>query len=77
MVIFDLWTESLIFTAIYAALVIVPCFLIAMIGRKMIERLGQYPSQAPAIQLSIFLKLVVIEIISFTCLIGFYHIFVS
>jgi len=77
MVIFDLWTESLIFTVIYAALVFVPCFLITLIGKRMIDRLGQFPSQAPAIQLSIFLKLVVIEIISFTCLIGFYHIFVS
>jgi len=62
MVIFDLWTESLIFTAIYATLVCVPCFCVALIGRKMLERLGQFPSQTPAIQLSIFLKLMVVKI---------------
>lgn len=75
MVEFDLWKESLIFALVYGVVLGVPCTLVALLGRKFIERLGTYPSQTPAIQMSILVQLIVIEVITFSCLIGFYHMF--
>ena len=77
MVEFDLWAESLIFGLIYTVIVIVPCVIVAIIGRNMINRLGTYPSQTPAIQMSILIRLVLLEIITFSLLILFYHIFAA
>jgi len=75
MISFDLWSESLIFSSIYAVIIIVPCILVAIIGRRMIQQLGQYPSRTPMIQMSVFWQLVTIEIITFISLIGFYRFF--
>jgi len=77
MIKFDLWTESFIFFSIFAVLIIVPCLLVALIGRKMINRLGHYPTQSPIIQMSIFWKLIVIEIFTFIGLIGFFRFFID
>jgi len=75
MVSFDLWFESFIFAAVYGVIVMVPCVMVGLIGKKMIDKLGRYPTKSPAIQMSIFLQLIVIEIIAFFCLIAFYHVF--
>ena len=75
MIPFDLWSESLIFSSIFAFIVLVPCVLVALIGRNMIRQLGQYPSKTPAIQMSIFLKLVTIEVVTFIMMIGFFRTF--
>lgn len=75
MVDFDLWKESFIFALVYGGIIIIPCVLVALIGKKMIDRLGKHPSRTPVIQMSIFLPLVAIEIATFACLIGFYKIF--
>ena len=48
------WMMSLVFCAIFAVIVWVPCIIIAIMGRKMIIRIGQSPSQTPAIQLGVF-----------------------
>lgn len=72
---FDLWGESFIFIIIFSVILLVPCILVALIGRKMIDKLGQYPTQTPVIQMSIFIKLVILEVIAFAALLGFYNIF--
>ena len=77
MVEFDLWSQALIFALVYVPIVLVPCVLVCLMGRKMIDQLGMHPSQTPIIQMSIFWKLVSVEIITFTCLIGFYQFFSS
>ncbi len=69
------WMMSLIFCAVFAVIVLVPCAIIAVMGRKMIIRIGQYPSQTPLIQLNVFLPLVVLEVCTFASLIGFYNVF--
>lgn len=74
MIAFDLWTESFIFALIYSVLVIVPCILVTLLGRKMIDELGRFPSKTPVIQVNVFYKLVVVESMTFIFLIGFYHI---
>jgi hypothetical protein len=75
MVVFDYWWEALIFGSVFAFIVIIPCLLVVLIGRKMIEQLGQYPTKTPFIQMSIFVKLVLVEIFAFSLLLVFYHFF--
>lgn len=75
MVVFNLWAESFIFCSVYAILVLVPCILVAIMGKNMINKLGQYPSRTPAIQMGVFLRLISLEVVTFGLLIGFYHIF--
>ena len=77
MVEFNLWKETFILVLIFSPLIIIPCILVAIIGRKMIDQLGTYPTQTPVIQVKVISKLVVIEAITFACLIGFYQFFTS
>ena len=75
MIPFDLWGESFIFFAVYSVLIIVPCVLVAWIGRDMITRLGKAPTETSVIQMSIVGKLVTIEVITFTLMIVFFRFF--
>ena len=75
MVAFDLWGESFIFGMIYAVIIIIPCIFVTLFGQKMIYQLGHFPSKTPAIQMSIFFKLIITEAITFVLLIGFYRVF--
>ena len=74
---FEYWGEGVVFILIFLAIVAVPCVGAALIGYRMINKLGHFPSKTPAIQMSILLKLIVIEIISFAMIILFYHVFSS
>ena len=75
MIPFDLWGESFIFAALYSILIIVPCVLVAWIGRDMITRLGKEPTKTSAIQMSILGKLVTIEVVTFTFMLVFFRFF--
>jgi len=75
MVAFSMWYEALILFLVFAAIVLIPCFLVMMLGLKMINKLALYPSKTPIISLEIFVPLVLIEFISFAVMIGFYNIF--
>ena len=77
MVLFTLqdWVLSLIVCGIFAVVVLVPCIIVGVIGTKMINRLGQMPSQSPAIHMSIIFQLVILEAVTFALLIVFYRFF--
>ena len=77
MVEFSQWSESLIFAAVFAVLIIVPCILVTLMGRKFIDKLGRFPTQTAFIQIGIFLRLLILEIVTFTCILGFYQFFTS
>ena len=77
MVEFNYWGETIVLALIYSTIIIIPCILVGLLGRKMINKLGYFPSKTPAIQMSIFLQLVVIEFATFGMLMGFYHFFSS
>ena len=74
---FEYWNEGLLFITIMLVLISVPCISVAIIGYQMITKLGRYPSKTPEIQMSIFIKLVVIESISFGFIYIFYKIFAT
>ncbi|HNV24035.1 MAG TPA: hypothetical protein PLH56_06490 [Candidatus Omnitrophota bacterium] len=75
MVDFNLWIESFIFISVFSLIIIIPCVLVVIIGKKAIEDMGRYPTKISLIQMSIFLKLVVIEISTFTALLTFLRVF--
>ena len=77
MVEFDLWKESFIFALIYSVFILIPCVLVVLLGRPMIERLGRWPTKTPIIQISVFLKLMLLEAFTFAGLIVFYLFFTS
>lgn len=75
MVSFSSWPQAIFFALIFSVIILVPCVLVALMGVKMIDKLGNYPTQTPVIQMSIFFQLVGIEITTFFLLIGFLHFF--
>ena len=52
----------------------IPCVAILWIGLKFIEQLGRYPSKTPSIQMSICLKLLVIEVGAFTFILAMFKV---
>ncbi|OGX24728.1 MAG: hypothetical protein A3D10_06835 [Omnitrophica WOR_2 bacterium RIFCSPHIGHO2_02_FULL_48_11] len=68
---------AFIFIIIFIVLMGIPCVGVAWIGTRLINQLGRYPSRTPAIQLSVVLKLVVLEVVSWTLLLLFFKILVA
>lgn len=66
-----------IFALIFFVLIAIPCVGVAWLGTKMINQLGRYPSKTPAVQMSIVLKLTVLEIGSWTMLLLFFKVLVA
>ena len=69
------WRVALIFIGLFFVIIAGPCFAVTVMGYKTIEEMGRYPSKTPFIQMSIFWKLVALEVLSFIFIIVFYHIF--
>jgi hypothetical protein len=72
---FQYWHEGLIFIGLFAFIIGFPCIMVAMLGTKLINYIGQYPSKCARRQMIACLQLFVIELISFAILALFYHIF--
>ncbi|OGX05622.1 MAG: hypothetical protein A2Z88_09160 [Omnitrophica WOR_2 bacterium GWA2_47_8] len=68
---------SLIFIIIYYVLIIIPCIGTAWLGAKMMNAVGQYPSKTPMIQMNLVVKLVFLEVVSFTLLLVFFKVLVA
>ena len=69
--------EMIIFMGIFFWLIFIPCAGIAWIGKKLIDRIGRYPSRTPALQTQVIFKLTVIEVVSLTLLLGFFKVLVT
>lgn len=70
-------SASAAFIAIFFALILIPSVGVAWLGYKLIDKLGRYPSKTPAIQMSVLIKLVVLEVASMTALLLFFKILVA
>ena len=66
-----------VFIMVFWAIMLIPCIGIGWISVKFINRLGRYPSKTPAIQMSILWKLIFVEVISLTLLLGFFKVLVA
>ena len=72
---FRYWTEGLIFIFIFLFIVGVPCFLIAVIGSRLTNSLGLFPTRSAKLQLAVVWQLLLVEIVSFIMLALFFRIF--
>ncbi len=77
MIEFGLWKEAFVFIFAFSLIIIIPCVLVALMGRKMIDQIGRYPTKTPVIQMSIFIQLIVVEVVTFFSLYGFYQFFLG
>lgn len=72
------WHSTMaVFVLIFFVLIAIPCVGIAWIGSKFIEKLGRFPSKTPAIQMSVVVKLIFLEVVSWTLLLLFFKILVA
>ena len=72
---YDSWTAGLVLVVIVFVVVTLPCVFIGILGYKMLNKLAYYPSKNPAIQMSIFFWLILVEVVSVTLLLLFYQMF--
>ena len=69
---FKHWVEGLVMILLFFVVVALPCFFIALWGSKMINDLGNHPSQSVKIQAAAGWKILLVEMFSFTLLVGLY-----
>ncbi len=72
---FKYWYEGIIFIVIFGMLVLIPCFFTAVIGSKMVNDLGNFPTKSAKIQSSACWKVLIIEIIFFIFFAAFFQLF--
>lgn len=73
---FNQWGEIFYFSLFFAPIILVPCALVALIGRKVIDKIGLHPTKTPAIQMGMVWWLILIELVTFALLIAFYLFFI-
>ena len=72
---FRYWYEGFIFVLFFGSIIALPCVFVAMLGTKMINDLGNFPSKVAKIQVDVLWKLFIVEAISFLMFIIFFRIF--
>ena len=72
---FQYWTEGLGFIGLFLFIIGFPCVMVAVLGTKLINYIGQYPSKSARLQMIVCIQLLVVEVISFAILALFFHIF--
>lgn len=75
MIPFHLYKEAMVLSAVLGALILIPCLLVFFIGRGLINELGQYPSKSPLIHMSILIKIIPLQVLTFFALFGFLNVF--
>jgi len=60
---------ALILIGIFSVIILLPCIGISILGTNLMEKIGRYPSKTPAFQINTFIKIFILEIISFGLLI--------
>ena len=65
---------AVVFFSIFFVGIIFPCAGASFLGKKLIDKLGRYPSRTPIIQLEILFPLIVVEVISFTILLSIFKV---
>jgi hypothetical protein len=72
---FEYWNEGVIFIGLFLAMVGIPCFFTAILGVRLIDRIGQYPSRSTRFQLGICIQLFCVEILGFAMQAAFFRTF--
>ena len=69
------WYEGVVFILIFSTIIGVPCFAVAVIGTRMVNDLGNFPTKSAGIQSRACWKVLLIELVSFFLLAAFFHFF--
>jgi hypothetical protein len=72
---FSYWVEGLVFVLLFLAIIAGSCAAIVILGSKMINELGNFPTRNVQIQFSYGWKIFLAETIAFILLAGFFHLF--
>ncbi|MBF0331795.1 MAG: hypothetical protein HQL17_07640 [Candidatus Omnitrophica bacterium] len=72
---FQFWSEGFKFIGFVFVIVTVPCVAVAVLGTRLINHIGQYPTKSAKLQVGICLQLLAIEIVTFFMLALFFKIF--
>lgn len=72
---FQYWHEGFAFIGVMLIIVGFPCVAVGILGSRLIDHMGQYPSRSARLQMSVCIQLLLIEIVSFLLLALFFHIF--
>ncbi len=67
--------ESIIFVLLFLFIVAVPCVFVSILGSRMINDMGNAPSNSARIGVSACWKVLLAEIFSFALFALFFHIF--
>lgn len=62
------WGQGLVIIAMFTIVIAIPCFAVGVLGTKLINYIGQYPSKSAKKQTATCIKLVILEVISFVLL---------
>ncbi|MFP4473036.1 MAG: hypothetical protein ACLFPX_04090 [Candidatus Omnitrophota bacterium] len=65
---------GLVLVGLFFVMLLIPTAGAIWIGLELINQLGRFPSKTPAIQMSVLLKLVVLQVVSFTLLLVLFKI---
>ena len=69
---FKHWFQGIEVICLFLVVVALPCVFIGLWGSKMINDLGNHPSRSVEIQAAASWKILVVEAISFTLLLGLF-----
>lgn len=72
---FEYWNEGLIFILCFLVMVGFPCLMVALLGPKLIDEIGTWPTRTARAQMKMVLPLFIVEIVSFGMLAVFFQIF--
>ncbi|MFH0753710.1 MAG: hypothetical protein V2A70_04015 [Candidatus Omnitrophota bacterium] len=72
---FQFWNEGLKFIGVVLVVVTVPCVAVAVLGTRLINHIGQYPSKSARLQMAVCLQLLAVMIVSFSMLALFFRVF--
>lgn len=69
---FKHWLEGFIFVGMFLVVMGWGCFFVAVLGAKMINDLGNFPTKSAQIQMAASWKIILIEVVTFAALIALY-----
>ncbi len=72
---FQYWREGWVFIAAMFFIVGVPCVAVAVLGTRLINHIGRYPTKSAQLQMGVCIQLLLVEIFSFSMLAIFFHVF--
>jgi hypothetical protein len=67
------WFEAFKLIVVFGILIGVPCFFTAILGSRMINDLGNFPTKSAQIQKKASWIVIIIQVISFIFLLGFFN----